>query len=596
MDYTTSGNFATAPNGQRLHTNATVPTTRFTPKDANGPAWELLEVIKEAGLTPAAFDPLVPSTYTQVLEATRRLSGFRAAATNAALRATAGTTAYAVATLCRATAGDGGQGEWSWDAASVATDDDLLVVMPTGQVGAGRWVRYNLNRADMAAPAGSRLIGYEAKAANAVIKTAQEKMRERVSVLDFCANGVDGVAVDPTGVLDSTLGLQAARNYVAANPTRVKLVFPSGIYKYSVSPNWAINNACIEAEGEVRLRYTGTGDAVILDAGGAVGDLIYNTKMGGFLVEAPSTASEALFVRSVHHSDLRFNLRGCGTTSAALLVKFAVCTDFRITVSVNEGGWYNSGSGQAKPAIGINLDIRNPGEFVSYCTFNSPIIEGPPIGIQLTGTLGNTFNGGTAEACATYGVFATTGANSDKFIGMDFEANGLADVYNNGDDVSFIDCDSTNVITFGSSCRRGVIRGGLHNDVLFDAGSIGCIAAHFYVNRLLDDLGTFVDAGSNSSVVSVRDCSPALNTYLTGTFAFTGVVGIPAGGTTTATVTVRGCKTTDVVMANLVGETALFTHSARVSSAETVVVTFKNETGGTANLSAGTIKVVALRP
>jgi hypothetical protein len=152
MDYTSSGNFATAPNGQRLHTNATVPTTRVTPKDVNGPAWELMEVIKAAGIAPAAFDPLVPSTYTQLLEATRRLTGFRAAANHAALRAIAGTTAHAVATLCRATAGDGGQGMWSWDAASVAADDDVLVVMPTGQVGAGRWVRYDVRRNELAAP------------------------------------------------------------------------------------------------------------------------------------------------------------------------------------------------------------------------------------------------------------------------------------------------------------------------------------------------------------------------------------------------------------------------------------------------------------
>lgn len=431
----------------------------------------------------------------------------------------------------------------------------------------------------------------------AVATTVQEKLRERVSMFDFLTAAQIADVQSGSPALDLATPMEAARAFVAANATRYKLVFPSGIYRYSVSPNWAIQDAVIEANGEVRLRYTGSGDAVIIDAGGAGADLCYNVTMGNFIVEAPSTASDGVFVRSIHHSRLGFNVRGAGTAAYGIHVKFAVCTVFvKPTVSVNEEGWYNSGSGVAKPSIGINLDIRNAGEFVSYCTFENPIIEGVPIGIQLTGTLGNVFLGGTSEGCSTYGVFATTGANLDRFIGTDFEVNTTADVFNNGDDVSFIDCDSTNIITCGSSSKRGVIRGGVHNDVLLDAGSVGCIAAHFYINRFSDGLGTFVDAGTNSSVVSVRDFDTALNTYLTGTFAFGGVVGIAAGGTTTATVTVRGCKTTDVVMANLVGETALFTHSARVSSADTVVVTFKNETGGLANLPAGTIKVVALRP
>jgi len=66
----------------------------------------------------------------------------------------------------------------------------------------------------------------------AVATTVQAKERERVSVLDFFANGVSGVAVDPTGIIRSDLGIQAALVYSFANAK--DLTGPSGaIYKVS---------------------------------------------------------------------------------------------------------------------------------------------------------------------------------------------------------------------------------------------------------------------------------------------------------------------------------------------------------------------------
>ena len=51
-----------------------------------------------------------------------------------------------------------------------------------------------------------------------------------VNARDFYANGVSGPLVDPTGVLDSTLGIQAAVNALKAQGGG-KLVFPPGTYK-----------------------------------------------------------------------------------------------------------------------------------------------------------------------------------------------------------------------------------------------------------------------------------------------------------------------------------------------------------------------------
>jgi hypothetical protein len=77
----------------------------------------------------------------------------------------------------------------------------------------------------LAASSGASLVGFVQSGAGAVARTAQDKGRETVSVLDFYANGVSGAAVDPTGVIDSTLGIQAAID------TAQRVYFPAGTYK-----------------------------------------------------------------------------------------------------------------------------------------------------------------------------------------------------------------------------------------------------------------------------------------------------------------------------------------------------------------------------
>ena len=83
--------------------------------------------------------------------------------------------------------------------------------------------------APVSAPTGSSLVGFQQSGTGAVARTLQDKSRESVSMLDFYANGVSGVPVDPTGVVDSTLGIQAAITYAATFGGEVFVI--SGIYK-----------------------------------------------------------------------------------------------------------------------------------------------------------------------------------------------------------------------------------------------------------------------------------------------------------------------------------------------------------------------------
>lgn len=66
----------------------------------------------------------------------------------------------------------------------------------------------------------------------AISRPMQTKEREIVSVTDFYANGVSGVGVDPTGVVDSTLGIQAAENALDAAGGGC-LYWPAGTYKHT---------------------------------------------------------------------------------------------------------------------------------------------------------------------------------------------------------------------------------------------------------------------------------------------------------------------------------------------------------------------------
>ena len=79
--------------------------------------------------------------------------------------------------------------------------------------------------ASLAASTGSSLVGFIQSGTGAVARTVQDKARESVSVTDFYANGVSGVPVDPLGVVDSTLGIQAAIDSAKS------VHFPPGTYK-----------------------------------------------------------------------------------------------------------------------------------------------------------------------------------------------------------------------------------------------------------------------------------------------------------------------------------------------------------------------------
>lgn len=131
---------------------------------------------------------------------------------------------------------------------------------------------------------GAALIPYLPPGTGAVGGNVGVELARAVFANDFAANGVSGALVDPTGVLDSTAGIQAAINYIG--PLGGEVLFAPGIYKFSSTLNVGngvgstfstINGIRLRGmapagglltgspQAKVTLNYTGTGIAVSIN-------------------------------------------------------------------------------------------------------------------------------------------------------------------------------------------------------------------------------------------------------------------------------------------------------------------------------------------
>lgn len=285
---------------------------------------------------------------------------------------------------------------------------------------------------------------YDQGATGAVNRPFNQKLAESVSVKDFGAVG--------DGVTDDTAAITAARDYIASQIPAPTLVFPAGTYVYSVSPNWAISDASIIADGEVFLRYTGSGNAVIFDAGATIAT-IFNVKfLGNFIVQATASALNGFFVRSVHHSIFEGRVDGCGATSAAILVNFSVLSEFRVKTTFNEtGAWYSG----AQPLNGMVITQRDAGELTTACTFINPIIEGVSgAGIVLDYASNNTFIGGTSEGNAGLGMQLTANSVNNLIESIDLEVNTGGAISDAGAQNTYLKVNATDSVTLTGSNAR----------------------------------------------------------------------------------------------------------------------------------------------
>lgn len=148
--------------------------------------------------------------------------------------------------------------------------------------------------ATLASSSGSSLVGFIQAGTGAVLRTAQSKMRERVSVLDFGA--------DPTGVTDSTIAIQTAIN----SSDRKRVFFPKGVYL--VTDTLSINLLSYSWEGERTER--GQNALAFRDEYSATRIVFNPTDKTKFLVNIFEPTSGLNTIGPFEHKNLTFLIDG----------------------------------------------------------------------------------------------------------------------------------------------------------------------------------------------------------------------------------------------------------------------------------------------
>ena len=103
------------------------------------------------------------------------------------------------------------------------------------------------SKTDLAAPSGSALVGFQQTGTGAIARTSQDKLRERVSVLDFMTDAQRQDVMTRAATLPVSAAVQAAINSLPA--TGGVVVMPKGRYLWD-TPVASKNNVTVKGEGE----------------------------------------------------------------------------------------------------------------------------------------------------------------------------------------------------------------------------------------------------------------------------------------------------------------------------------------------------------
>jgi len=132
------------------------------------------------------------------------------------------------------------------------TETSDTVITFTNGLNVGASVKFTTTQQQSAGFGNADQITYFPAGTGAVATTVQSKLRQSVSVLDFFANGVSGAAVDPTGVVPSHLGIQAAIN------TGKAVFVPQGTYLIEAALQLTTTQQLIYGEGSLSTLKTAT--------------------------------------------------------------------------------------------------------------------------------------------------------------------------------------------------------------------------------------------------------------------------------------------------------------------------------------------------
>lgn len=322
-------------------------------------------------------------------------------------------------------------------------------------------------------------------------------VRGRVNFFDFLqssrTSAVREAIMNGTSTADLAVEWQAFRDALAAIETgggkAAGLIPECKIYS-SVAPNFAINQLRLETQGLPRIRAIGAVPGMKFDGTGlgTGGYGVNGLNIGPLMVET-LTGLDGVYMKDVHRSTIA-NMKVQGATSNGFNLIGLVCTTFIEPTC--------SGAAEsfiATPSRGMTV-TGGAGTQSSWCNFISPIMEYVPTGISAGYALGCSFHAGTAEGCSTVGLSLLPTAQWNKFYGMDFEANTVADIYCEGLGNEFFGTDAAGgktLIIAGANQNR--IIGGTFSKLDFAVGTDGNLVSGTNYNA--NGSGYLSDAGTN---------------------------------------------------------------------------------------------------
>ncbi len=264
-------------------------------------------------------------------------------------------------------------------------------------------------------------------------------------------------------------------------------IFEQGVFGYTVSPNWALNRVKLIGIGAPVLRYYGTGNAIIFDAGAAdVQDIVVdNLIVHGNHTEA-SAGNDALYISGVHRPLVK-NFVGYNVKGAIVELRGSVGARMEdVSAPSNQKNTGPNVSYNFSSSTGLYLYSSQAGTYINIMT------EGVKnSGIKLShGANGNRFYGGFSEGngfgTGTYpsqivqgvgrGIDLDSSTSDDTFEGMDLENNQFEDITSSGSNHAFTNCTGAsgtsglNGIHFSSGTGQNII-GGVYGTILIDTDS-----------------------------------------------------------------------------------------------------------------------------
>lgn len=410
---------------------------------------------------------------------------------------------------------------------------------------------------DLAANNGSSLIGFIQSGVGAVARTAQDKLREVISVKDFGAIG-DGIA-------DDTVAIQTAINYAATRALVGGTVYlPPGSYKttstiYTYGAG-GVGQVALVGSGVFSTRLIPSGDFTVLNL------VTSYMESGNFSIEWPVTAAASIPATRIGVELAGANYQFSYATLKNVTVQYAyrgfvlndwtgqtygtayLCTLQQLTAfrCADWGFYLNSKTGSTTLRM-IHCYARGDnssggaqyGKGVFVSNFNDIYTEQLAVDqclnswVQFVNYNVAVLDGTAFEACK----ISTTSATAVYFNGSNTIVDGIKDIscsYDTGGNARVIFCGATCILSLSGYNEQGstVAGGTTKYRVVFNAvgTDVNIIDRSVLPSQVLDN-GWFVGTTYQGTRRSSVGNSPNYGTWVIGDYVKNGVstVGQPKG-------------------------------------------------------------------